>query len=552
MNLIYDPFIPVLRKSGKKEKIAPWQITEIEDPIIALNAPRPDFNGALMQFLIGLLQTSIMPTEDQWWEWLEKEIPIPDKLKQHLKKYAFAFETAGTPAFMQDFDNLENLKSKKKGENDPKPIEWLLIDAPGENTIKENKDHFIKQKQVQKLCPECTVIALFTLQTNAPLGGQGHRTSLRGGGPLTTLVVLDDKKWEQEPRHLWVNCWLNVLSKQGFEEAYAGSAINNEPKDIFPWLANTRSSEKTIGKTTTPEDVHLLQMYWGMPRRIRIQWPSKKSPDSCDLCNEQSSYLITHYKTKPHGINYKEWRHHLTPYYEKKDKEKGSIKVAQHLQEDGISYHHWINYLEENSATFPATVVKRYHQLVDRWESEQFRLHSFGYDMDKMKARCWYETTFPFLNMDKSIRVDFSKNIQNMTSASELIAGYFSQAVYEAWFQKKKSLPFLKKLFYQKTEKRFFRLIKSSQDNINSKKHFEKNNILVEDEEWGDEQSILQKWHKVLKQEALDLFDYWTKQGDFSYANPKRIIQARKNLERNLHSKTIKDILRLPNKPKTK
>ena len=458
MNLIYDSFIPVLRKSGKKEKVAPWQITEKEDPIIALNAPRPDFNGALIQFLIGLLQTTIMPKEDQWWEWLEHP-PTPDKLKEQFKQYAFAFETEGTPAFMQDFDTLEDAKKE--------PSFYLLIDSPGESTLTKNTDHFIKRDQVKKLCPDCIVTALFTLQVNSPSGGQGHRTSLRGGGPLTTLVVLDDKKWEAGPRHLWVNCWLNVLSKQGFEETYVGNAINNKPKDIFPWLAKTRSSEKSTGKITTPKDASLLQMYWGMPRSIRIQWPSKKSLDTCDLCNEQSSHLITHYKTKPHGINYEAWRHYLTPYYEKNDKKS---TLPQHPQEGGISYHHWISYLEKNDTTFPAKVVERYHKLVDRWEGEQFRLYAFGYNMANAKARCWYETTFPLLNIDKNIRVDFSKNIQSMTSASEWVSRYFSQAVYKAWFQKKKSIPFLKKVFYQRTEKDFFRLIKNYQDNINSKK----------------------------------------------------------------------------------
>jgi hypothetical protein len=33
---------------------------------------------------------------------------------------------------------------------------------------------------------------LFSLQLNAPSGGKGYRTGLRGGGPLTTLIELQD------------------------------------------------------------------------------------------------------------------------------------------------------------------------------------------------------------------------------------------------------------------------------------------------------------------------------------------------------------------------
>ena len=63
MNLIKDPWIPVRRESGMEDIIAPWQLTETDDPVIALSAPRPDFNGALMQFLIGLLQISAAPED---------------------------------------------------------------------------------------------------------------------------------------------------------------------------------------------------------------------------------------------------------------------------------------------------------------------------------------------------------------------------------------------------------------------------------------------------------------------------------------------------------
>jgi CRISPR system Cascade subunit CasA len=52
MNLIDSSWIPVRRASGSRSWVTPWQITDdIDgDPIVALDAARPDFNGALMQF----------------------------------------------------------------------------------------------------------------------------------------------------------------------------------------------------------------------------------------------------------------------------------------------------------------------------------------------------------------------------------------------------------------------------------------------------------------------------------------------------------------------
>ena len=63
MNLIHDAWIPIRRKHGEETRIAPWEVTTrySDDPVVALAAPRPDFNGALIQFLIGLLQTTCAP-----------------------------------------------------------------------------------------------------------------------------------------------------------------------------------------------------------------------------------------------------------------------------------------------------------------------------------------------------------------------------------------------------------------------------------------------------------------------------------------------------------
>ena len=84
---------------------------------------------------------------------------------------------------MQDF----SLKPEEAGLNS---IAALLIESPGENALRNNSDHFRQARQVECLCPDCAAPALFTLQTNAPAGGVGYRTGLRGGGPLTTLCFV--------------------------------------------------------------------------------------------------------------------------------------------------------------------------------------------------------------------------------------------------------------------------------------------------------------------------------------------------------------------------
>lgn len=186
MNLIKDVWIPTLRFSGKSAEISPFEITsQIEndsDPIVSLNSPRPDFNGALLQFLTGLLQVVFPPENEIEWEDLFVNPPSPEILKEAMTKAESAFELFGDGSrFMQD-TNLNE-------EDTIFDISALFIESPGENTIKLKKDFFIKRNSISQICEKCAGIGLFSFQTNSPSGGQGHLTSIRGGGPLTTFVT---------------------------------------------------------------------------------------------------------------------------------------------------------------------------------------------------------------------------------------------------------------------------------------------------------------------------------------------------------------------------
>jgi CRISPR type I-E/ECOLI-associated protein CasA/Cse1 len=171
-NLIAEKWIPVRRTSGTLSWIAPRQIAEADDPPLRIESPRADFDGALIQFLIGLVQTTAAPeSKAQWRRGFDR---APDDLREKFDSVAEAFNLDGDgPRFMQD------LTLKPSDVNGSKPIRALLIDAPAE--------FFIKPDVVGALSYPAAAMALYTLQTNAPLGGVGHRTSLRGGGPLTKI-----------------------------------------------------------------------------------------------------------------------------------------------------------------------------------------------------------------------------------------------------------------------------------------------------------------------------------------------------------------------------
>ena len=492
MNLITDAWLPVRRKSGHTDIVAPWQLTDKDDPIVAFNSPRPDFDGALWQFVIGLLQTTVAPeNREAWVYWLEQP-PDPAVLKEKLSAdYLHAFEIQGKRgSFMQDF---EQLKGESKG------IDKLLIDAPGDKTLRDNTDHFVKRGSVKHLCHSCTAMALFTLQTNAPTGGAGHLTSLRGGGPLTTLVIFDDTHLPSE-RLMWSNVWLNVLDLENLGNLSENSNSKSKPHDIFPWLANTRVSDKR--EKTTFTDVNWLQVYWGMPCRIRINW-QEASSGRCDLCSVQSEQLVCRYVTKTYGVDYfGSWKHSLSPSYV-----KGGETITRKLQSGGASYKDWLGLVTDTKSSM-AKVVSLY-KYNRKLHGEQFLLYVFGYDMDKMKARCWYETKFPLFKISSE---NFNADVQSLIEAAEECVNTLIGCIKEVWFPRTKKKPsgdtsFLKKEFYQRTQECFYKLAESYAD--------------------GKEEDNGLKWYKILSEVSLAIFDRQAFSGDFVYADPQAVVKGR-------------------------
>ncbi len=202
LNLLTDAWLPIRRRSGAGGLIAPSEITSAQDdPPVALAWPRPDFRLAATEFLIGLLATAFPPAFDEDRVDLYRKPPAAAVLAAALAPFA--------EAFMLDGDGPRFLQDKEDFAADPNPVGALLIEAPGENTIKRNTDLMVRRGRVGVLSRAAAAMALFTLQSYAPSGGAGNRTSLRGGGPLTTLAIPPPLPGEPEPL-LWHMLWANV------------------------------------------------------------------------------------------------------------------------------------------------------------------------------------------------------------------------------------------------------------------------------------------------------------------------------------------------------
>ncbi|WP_444940824.1 type I-E CRISPR-associated protein Cse1/CasA [Microbulbifer sp. ZKSA004] len=513
MNLVEDSWLPIIRRCGMQERIAPWQIAEVDNPIVDICTVRPDFRGALFQFLIGLLQTAFAPESVDDWGGYWKKAPTEETLISRLQCYVPSFELfqESGPAFMQDLE-------LRDGES--KSIAALLIEAPGSKTCRDNQDLFIKSGRVQGVCPSCAASALFTLQINAPSGGVGHRTSLRGGGPLTTLIMP-----EAEDANLWQKLWLNILPQEEF-----GARSESSDSCIFPWLVPSRLSDKQ-GSSTSPNDTHPLQMYWGMPRRIRFHIP-REGKGYCDLCGEQTNQLIREYTTKNYGINYEgPWIHPLTPY--RCDPKKKAPPLSLKGQQSGLGYRHWLGLMwnDHSNGDEASRVVRLFHEeyaeiLEELDLNVDVRLWGFGYDMDNMKARCWYEQEMPVLPISPEYRSLFIQLAGQLLTAAKDTLKELRFRVKAAWFnnpnEAKGDFSFVDQAFWQATESQFYHSLK--QLSLESKKsQFTPAPVAI-------------AWAHTLKKTAFAQFDHWSMEGSAEDLKLQRVTRARRLLRNKLAS----------------
>jgi CRISPR system Cascade subunit CasA len=383
-NLVREKWIPVRLKNGKRQvHIAPWEMTSGgpsgDDLPVALDTSRPDFNGALIQFLIGLTQTCFAPSDERAWRTRFKEPPPPCELQTAFLRHEKAFNLDGDgPRFMQD-----------AGIRDGKlwPIDHFFVDGPGEQTIEHNADFFVKRGRMVGLPVPAAAAGLFALQTYAPGGGQGYREGLRKGGYVTTLVMGST---------LWETVWLNTLSSEELAETFRGSKVN-DLSAIYPWLLENGDGPKK--RDVTPQDAHLLQMFWGMPWRVCLcigdqveTQPGGRTHDS----------LMTGFHKEPGGIKYRAWLHSLSPFTRNERNEDEALRPR-----GGILYRHWLGLIQSNSKHGSVAPVVRRHRnrmsdgawrAFDSVFDSPCSVWAFGYEMDPrkvMKALAWREGRIP-------------------------------------------------------------------------------------------------------------------------------------------------------------
>ena len=527
INLLNDPWIPVRLQDGSRQWVTPAELSRSD--VVAFDAPRPDFNVALAQFVIALLQsTDLACTEDDWWKYFEQP-PGAETLTKHFALLQEMFNLDGVGVrFMQDADLPETGRAQT-------PIAALLIDSPGENTLRNNSDHFVKRGRVNGMCPGCAGTALFTLQINAPSGGAGHRTGLRGGGPLSTLLELASAK------SLWHDLWLNVQHRNSYlRKSNCNPELADKPGARFPWEGSLDQLQP--GESIAPMVVHPDHVLWAMPRRIRLDFGTA-THGQCDICGREEQTLLHQYNTQNYGLNYKAgWLHPLSPYYEHQDE-----WLPLHPQAGGVGYRHWLGWvlgLDTQKHRIRRAAILEARLSAEFRLGSELRLWCSGYEMDNMKPICWHESRMPLYRLQECSKQDMQRiaaTVEGWTQAAQLAVVQLRGAVREAWFgsEAKGDFSAVDTAFWDRTESAFYHSLRTLMAPCPADANEEARHAAL--------MELNQGWLKILQSAALSLFETdFVGTGQIDKQHPARVANAYKKLKGGLYGKTHKELLNLP------
>lgn len=350
LNLIEDPWIAVRLRDGSRCAIAPWEMTRPD--VVAPDWSRPDFDIACLELLIGLVYLADPPADVA--DWKRRTAPDPARLRERLAAFAPAFNLLGEgPRFLQDFAVLEGEKN---------PVDMLFIDSAGAKTAQNNADVMVHRGRYEMLELPRAAMALYTFQAFAPSGGAGNRTSMRGGGPLVTLV---------DPRGgqgcLWDLIWANVPCGP------PGRA------EDLPWMRPTRVSD-TGQQALPPEDALFgPEAFFGQPRRLRLVAEGGR---------------VTGVIQRPWGTNYALWKHPLSPYYRMKP---GTEWLPKHPRAGRFGYRNWLGILAEQ----PGSELSELALCLRNWNTRRGggSVIVAGWAMDNMKPRDFTLSVQPMLDL---------------------------------------------------------------------------------------------------------------------------------------------------------
>lgn len=400
MHLLNDPWLTIRKADGSRIRIRPCDLIDIE--VEDVDAPRADLVVAARTFLIGLVTTAGLAETESDWQRLYDNPPTADAIMAGLQHYASAFELFGEGhRFCQHQAVVED--------DDRQRIASILIDGPSDESDVRNHDVMM---DIVGFSPTTAALALYALQQFAPSGGRGHRQSMRGGSPISTLM--------SGGKTLWQNVWLNVETREQLA-ARSPKQWSYPPAigEVFPWMGDVRTSE--TGLETTTSDAHPLQAYWQMPRLLWLD-ANHTDNDHCGLTGESSDLLVRGYYRRQLGVKYSaDWRHPHVPHVRNKKDEVVPARASARASHIGD----WLGivYRDKNGSRQPASVITtstthRAWALTDA----SLQVDIFGFDMRSRKVLGAVSHVMPIITIDPVDADDLHTAVERCVLSVELVA----------------------------------------------------------------------------------------------------------------------------------
>ncbi len=255
MNLLEDPWIPVRANGGTGAfRLLTYRELLCEpDEAWQIGLPRDDLELACLQLLVCMTQVMFLPEDERM---LRARIAKPLSVTE--------FDSGTAPCcdcFDLDHATQPFMQSRGVKAVEDTPIQKLLIGLPEGN----NHAFFNEAGEVRQLCGSLAAIALFNQASNCPSFGGGFKGSLRGGAPITTLVLgcgLRDMVWR------------NVLTRP--RVALRQISMSTWAEDQPTWV------RPIVDKSIVPwDEIGLIRGLFWQPARVELVKSAANEP--CDL-----------------------------------------------------------------------------------------------------------------------------------------------------------------------------------------------------------------------------------------------------------------------------
>ncbi|MBN1757921.1 MAG: type I-E CRISPR-associated protein Cse1/CasA [Chitinispirillaceae bacterium] len=260
MNLLTDPWVPV-RKGTEFLQVRYKDLLCTDQPELNIALPRDDLELACVQLLAALTQVIFIP---------ENQKQLRERVRTPVTESEF---DAGIKKFNEkdkEWFDLEHPKwpfMQTRGvQGEWTSIQKLLTGMP-EGTSKSGSAHafFNTTSEIRYLGAGITAIALFNQASNSPSFGGGFKGSLRGAGPISTMVV---------GKSLRKTVWYNVLS-------------HDSVKKLLPWYGSADEAEMPTWVAPIPKNAKIFPDSIGLCRGLFWQ-PSDvemKASDTFTYCD---------------------------------------------------------------------------------------------------------------------------------------------------------------------------------------------------------------------------------------------------------------------------